>query len=224
MNLVRPKCRIVIVDDHTLFREGLRTILEMEEDIEVVADAENAEDIVELVWQTKPDVLLLDIRMPQGSGLDAVPAVLRISPRTQVLVLTACDEKEEHVRAFRLGAKGVVLKDSARQTLMQAIHTVRAGQVWVDARMTGTLVEELAQLGPDSAAVSTRDENGLTEREREIVKLVATGQKNREVGATLSISERTVKTHLTNIFQKLGVRDRVGLVMYALRHGLTGAV
>ncbi|TMA48804.1 MAG: response regulator transcription factor [Deltaproteobacteria bacterium] len=142
----------------------------------------------------------------------------------QVLVLTASDEKEEHVRAFRLGAKGVVLKDSARQTLMQAIHTVRAGQVWVDARMTGTLVEELAQLGPDSAAVSARDENGLTEREREIVKLVATGQKNREVGATLSISERTVKTHLTNIFQKLGVRDRVGLVMYALRHGLTGAV
>jgi len=224
MNLVRPKCRIVIVDDHTLFREGLRTILEMEEDIEVVADAENAEDIVELVWQTKPDVLLLDIRMPQGSGLDAVPAVLRISPRTQVLVLTASDEKEEHVRAFRLGAKGVVLKDSARQTLMQAIHTVRAGQVWVDARMTGTLVEELAQLGPDSAAASTRDENGLTEREREIVRLVATGQKNREVGATLSISERTVKTHLTNIFQKLGVRDRVGLVMYALRHGLAGAV
>jgi len=224
MNSVSPKCRVVIVDDHTLFREGLRTILEMEDDIEVVADAENAEDIVELVWQTKPDVLLLDIRMPQGSGLDAVPAVLRISPRTQVLVLTASDEKEEHVRAFRLGAKGVVLKDSARQTLMQAIHTVCAGQVWVDARMTGTLVEELAQLGPDSSAVVTRDENGLTEREREIVRLVATGQKNREVGATLSISERTVKTHLTNIFQKLGVRDRVGLVMYVLRHGLTGAV
>jgi len=223
MNSVRPKCRVVIVDDHTLFREGLRTILEMEDDIEVLADAENAEDIVELVWQTKPDVLLLDIRMPQGSGLDAVPAVLRISPRTQVLVLTASDEKEEHVRAFRLGAKGVVLKDSARQTLMQAIHTVCAGQVWVDARMTGTLVEELAQLGPDSSAVVTRDENGLTEREREIVRLVATGQKNREVGATLSISERTVKTHLTNIFQKLGVRDRVALVMYALRHGLAGA-
>ena len=223
MNSVRPKCRVVIVDDHTLFREGLRTILEMEDDIEVVADAENEEDNVELVWQTKPDVLLLDIRMPQGSGLDAVPAVLRISPRTQVLVLTASDEKEEHVRAFRLGAKGVVLKDSARQTLMQAIHTVCAGQVWVDARMTGTLVEELAQLGPDSSAVVTRDENGLTEREREIVRLVATGQKNREVGATLSISERTVKTHLTNIFQKLGVRDRVALVMYALRHGLAGA-
>ena len=100
MSLTKPKRRIVIVDDHTLFREGLRTILEMEEDIEVVADAESAEDIVELVWQTRPDVLLLDIRMPQGSGLDAVPAVLRISPGTQVLVLTASDEKEEHVRAF----------------------------------------------------------------------------------------------------------------------------
>lgn len=219
----RLKRRVVIVDDHTLFREGLRTILEMEDGLEVVADAESAEDIVELVWQTKPDVLLLDIRMPQGSGLDAVPAVLRISPRTQVLVLTACDEKEEHVRAFKLGAKGVILKDSARQTLMQAIETVCTGQVWVDPRMTGALVEELAHLGPESGGSAGRDENGLTERELEIVRLVASGFKNKEVGATLTISERTVKTHLTNIFQKLAVRDRVGLVMYALRHGLTKA-
>ena len=221
MSLPRPTLRVVIVDDHTLFREGLRTILEMEENIEVVADAENAEDLVELVWQTKPDVLLLDIRMPQGSGLDAVPAVLRISPRTQVLVLTACDEKEEHVRAFKLGAKGVVLKDSARQTLMQAIQTVCTGQVWVDPRMAGVLVEELSHIPPGGG--STRDENGLTERELEIVRLVASGYKNKEVGQTLTISERTVKTHLTNVFQKLGVRDRVGLVMYALRHGLTRA-
>jgi DNA-binding NarL/FixJ family response regulator len=223
MTFARPKLRVVIVDDHTLFREGLRTILEMEEDIEVVADAENAEDIVELIWQTRPDVLLLDIRMPQGCGLDAVPAVLRISPRTQVLVLTACDEKEEHVRAFKLGAKGVILKDSARQTLMQAIHTVCGGQVWVDPRMATALVEELSHLGPESAGPAGRDENGLTERELEIVRLVASGYKNKEVGNTLTISERTVKTHLTNIFQKLGVRDRVGLVMYALRHGLTRA-
>jgi DNA-binding NarL/FixJ family response regulator len=223
MSLPRPTRRIVIVDDHTLFREGLRTILEMEEDVEVVADAENAEDLVELVWQTKPDVLLLDIRMPQGSGLDAVPAVLRISPRTQVLILTASDEKEEHVRAFKLGAKGVVLKDSARETLMQAIHTVCTGQVWVDPRMAGVLVEELSHLGPGGASATGRDENGLTERELEIVRLVASGYKNKEVAVTLTISERTVKTHLTNIFQKLGVRDRVGLVMYALRHGLTRA-
>lgn len=222
MTLSRPKRRIVIVDDHTLFRDGLRHILEMEEGIEVVADAESAEDIVELVWQTRPDVLLLDIRMPQGSGLDAVPAVLRISPRTRVLVLTACDEKEEHVRAFKLGAKGVILKDSARQTLMQAIQTVCAGEVWVDPRMAGTLVEEISHL-PEGASLGSRDEHGLTERELEIVRLVASGRKNKEVGATLTISERTVKTHLTNIFQKLGVRDRVGLVMYALRHGLTRA-
>ncbi len=223
MTLPRPKIRVVIVDDHTLFRDGLRTILEMEEHVEVVADAESAEDIVELIWQTKPDVLLLDIRMPQGSGLDAVPAVLRISPRTRVLVLTACDEKEEHVRAFKLGAKGVVLKDSARQTLMQALESVSQGHVWVDPRMAGTLVEEISHLGPGGSQTSTRDENGLTERELEIVRLVASGYKNKEVGITLTISERTVKTHLTNVFQKLGVRDRVGLVMYALRHGLTRA-
>ena len=217
------KLRLVLIDDHTLFREGLRTILETEEDIEVVADAESAEDIVELVWQTRPDVLLLDIRMPQGSGLDAVPAVLKISPNTHVLVLTACDEKEEHVRAFRLGAKGVILKDSARQTLMQAIRTVCRGEVWMDPRMSGALAEELSHIGSEGDPISTRQENGLTERELEIVRLVASGYKNKEVGATLAISERTVKTHLTNIFQKLGVRDRVGLVMYALRHNLTAA-
>jgi len=223
MNLTSRRLRIVIVDDHTLFREGLRTILAMEDDIEVVADVESAEDIVELMWQARPDVLLLDIRMPQGNGLDAVPAVLRISPGTQVLVLTASDEKDEHVRAFKLGAKGVILKDSARQTLIQAIRTVCRGEVWIDPRMSGLLVEELSRPGLDGDSPSVRQENGLTERELEIVRLVAQGFKNKEVGSTLTISERTVKTHLTNIFQKLGVRDRVGLVMYALRHGLTQA-
>lgn len=221
MTMGLRKRRIVIVDDHTLFREGLKTILATEEDLEVVADVESAEDIVELVWQSRPDLLLLDIRMPQGSGLDAIPAVLKISPNTQVLVLTASDEKEEHVRAFRLGAKGVILKDSARQTLTQAIRTVCRGEVWMDPRMSGALAEELSHLGGESEPISTRHENGLTERELEIVKLVASGFKNKEVGNTLAISERTVKTHLTNIFQKLGVRDRVGLVMYALKHNLT---
>ncbi|MGH7895399.1 MAG: LuxR C-terminal-related transcriptional regulator, partial [Candidatus Binatia bacterium] len=158
-----------------------------------------------------------------GSGLDAIPAVLKINPNTQVLVLTASDEKEEHVRAFRLGAKGVILKDSARQTLMQAIRTVCRGEMWMDPRMSSALVDELSHLGGDGDVVSMRHENGLTERELEIVRLVASGYKNKEVGTSLSISERTVKTHLTNIFQKLGVRDRVGLVMYALKHGITGA-
>src|SRR5438309_11583526 len=106
---------------------------------------------------------------------------------------------------------------------MQASRGVCAGQVWVDDRMRSALVEERSHLGPESSSSGGGDENGLTERELEIVRLVASGNKNKEVGATLTISERTVKTHLTNVFQKLGVRDRVGLVMYALRHGLTKA-
>jgi len=220
---VGRKIRIVLVDDHTLFREGLRSILETEDDFDVVADTENADDVVEIVWQKRPDLLLLDIRMPQGSGLDAIPAVLRMNPGTQVLVLTACDEKEEHVRAFRLGAKGVILKDSARQTLAQAIRAVHQGNVWMDPRMSGALAEELSHMGPETEPTSARHETGLTDRELEIVRLVASGFRNKEVGNTLSISERTVKTHLTNIFQKLGVRDRVGLVMYALRNNLTAA-
>jgi two-component system response regulator DegU len=224
MSIMPRKQRIVIVDDHTLFREGLRTILSTEDDLEVVADVESAEDLVELVWRTKPDLLLLDIHMPTGSGLDAVPAVLKISPQTQVLVLTASDDRDDHVRAFRSGAKGVVLKDSARQTLVQAIHAVCRGDVWMDPRMSGALAEELTHMGSGGdEPAPPRNENGLTERELEIVRLVASGYKNKEVGATLMISERTVKTHLTNVFQKLGVRDRVGLVMYALKHNLTAA-
>jgi DNA-binding NarL/FixJ family response regulator len=217
------KLRLVLVDDHTLFREGLRTILEAEDDFEVVADLESAEDVVEVVWQQKPDVLLLDIRMPQGSGLDAVPAVVRIHPGTQVLVLTACDEMEEHVRAFKLGARGVVLKDSARQTLIQAIRAVCRGEVWMDPRMRGVLVAELGRSGGDAEAFGASRDDGLTDRELEIVRLIAAGKKNKDVAATLSISERTVRTNLTSVFQKLGVRDRIGLVMYALRHGLTAA-
>jgi len=161
MTFTPRKLRIVIVDDHTLFREGLRNMLREEEDFEVVGDYESAEDIVELMWQLRPDLLLLDIKMPQGSGLDAVPAVLRISPSTQVLVLTASDEKEDHLRAFKLGAKGVVLKDSARQTLMDAIRTVCRGEKWVDPRMASLL--DRAHLGGDD--VAGRNDTGLTDRE-----------------------------------------------------------
>lgn len=220
MSLPPRKWRVVLVDDHTLFRDGLRTILQLEDDIEVIADVESAEDLVELVWQTKPDLVLLDICMPQGNGLDAVPAVVRINPETRVLVLTASDEQAEHVRALMLGAKGVVLKDSARQTLMQAIRTVCRGGFWIDPRMRRSVVGEAAQ---DEAVGGhgARGSGGLTDRELEIIRLVASGQKNREVSAALAISERTVKAHLQNIFQKLGVRDRVALVMYALQRGLT---
>lgn len=223
MNIQPRRRRVVIVDDHTLFRDGLRTILGMEDDFEVIADVESAEDIVELMWETKPDVLLLDIRMPQGSGLDAIPAIVRISPNTTVIVLTACDEMEEHVRAFKLGARGVVLKDSARNTLVQAIRSVCRGETWMDPRMRGVLVAELARSGDAGDDISIDRDDGLTDRELEIVRLVAAGKKNKEVAAQLAISERTVRTNLTSVFQKLGVRDRIGLVMYALRHGLTAA-
>lgn len=223
MNIPPRRRRVVIVDDHTLFRDGLRTILGMEEDFEVIADVESAEDIVELMWETKPDVLLLDIRMPQGSGLDAIPAICRISPNTTVIVLTACDEIEEHVRAFKLGARGVVLKDSARSTLVQAIRSVCRGETWMDPRLRGILVAELARSGDVGDAITIDRDDGLTDRELEIVRLVAAGKKNKEVAEHLAISERTVRTNLTSVFQKLGVRDRIGLVMYALRHGLTAA-
>lgn len=223
MSSTHRKWRVVLVDDHTLFRDGLRTILQMEDDIEVIADAESAEDIVELVWQTKPDIVLLDIRMPRGSGLDAIPAIVRISPETRVLVLTACDEREEHVRALKLGAKGVVVKDSARQTLIQAIRVVCGGGFWSDPRTRCALDDHGEPKVVTSETHSWWSNARLTDRELEVVRLVAAGRRNREVAAALDISERTVKAHLQAVFQKLGVRDRVALVMYALQQGLTQA-
>src|SRR5262249_34565634 len=128
----------------------------------------------------------------------------------------------DHVRAFRLGAKGVILKDSARQTLMQAIRTVCGGEVWMDPRMSGALAEELSHMG-EGEPISTRQENGLTERELEIVRLVASGYKNKEAASLLATGRRTVNAARTTIFQKLGVRAGVGLVMFALRPNLPPA-
>jgi DNA-binding NarL/FixJ family response regulator len=127
------------------------------------------------------------------------------------------------VRAFKLGARGVVLKDSARNTLVQAIRSVCRGETWMDPRMRSVLVAELARSGDAGEGITIDRDDGLTDRELEIVRLVAAGKKNKEVADQLSISERTVRTNLTSVFQKLGVRDRIGLVMYALRHGLTAA-
>jgi DNA-binding NarL/FixJ family response regulator len=210
-------CRVVIVDDHTLFREGLRKILETDGGIDVVGDVDDPEVATRLVTETQPDVLLLDIRMPQANGLDYIGVVRAARPQIKILVLTASDDPHDHARAVRLGANGILLKDSARDTLTQAIAAIDAGGLWLDPRtaagLAGTLSGEVGGGDPDRPL--------LTEREIVIVRLIAAGRRNREVGTELAISERTVKTHLTHIFRKLGVRDRAGLAMYALRHGLT---
>ncbi|MFP6600179.1 MAG: response regulator transcription factor [Deltaproteobacteria bacterium] len=207
--------RIAIVDDHTMLREGLRKILSMEDDLEVVADTEDARKAALIVAQNKPDVLLLDIRMPGTGGLEVIGPVHEACPSTKVLMLTASDDRRDHVAALSQGARGIIMKDSAADTLVTAIRAVYGGEAWVDREITGTLLEELAHRG-GGGEQGEAEQQRLTARESEVVDLVISGCRNREISERLSISEKTVKAHLSNIFAKLGVRDRLELAIYAL--------
>jgi two-component system response regulator DegU len=196
--------RLIIADDHALFRQGLRSLLLLQGDIEVAAEAESAAELTRLSL-TSYDILLLDLQMEQWS-IDYIP---ELSRQTTVIVLTATESIETGVTALRLGARAVVYKRCAIETLVTAIRAVAEGQVW---------------LPPDLQAAFVLQDNSvpkrLTARESDIVRLVAMGMRNAEVAERLSLSENTVKTHLTNIFHKLAIRDRLELVRYAIRAGL----
>lgn len=198
-----------------MLREGLRKILSMEEDLEVVADTDDARQAAVIASDMKPNVMLLDIRMPGTGGLEVIGPIHEASPETKVLILTASDDRRDHVAALSQGARGIIMKDSAAETLVTAIRAVHAGQAWVDREITGTLLEELAHRGAQ-APNTTTGPHTLTARESEIVDLVIAGCRNREISEHLTISEKTVKAHLSNIFAKLGVRDRLELAIYAL--------
>ncbi len=198
--------RLIIADDHALFRGGLKSLLRRQRDVRVVAEVESASALLSTLAESGCDVLLLDLQMERW----AIDDIKRLSELTQVVVLTASESVENAITAMRFGARAVVQKRFAVQTLMEAIHAVANGQVW----MPPTLQAELA------SQWCATDSKHLTSRETEIVQHVARGLRNAEIGARLSISEATVKSHLNNIFEKLGLRDRVELAVYALRHGL----
>jgi two-component system, NarL family, response regulator DegU len=204
--------KVVIADDHTLFREGIKRMLSLEKDILVVGEASRGDEVAKLVERTKPDVLLLDLKMPKGDIVQTLLEVKDINPATKVLVLTAFSEDENIFNAAKGGARGYVLKGIDFSTLLRAIKTVHGGGLWVDKELPAAeAFEEIAQdqvddLGDareDSGAIKT-----LTRRELEILRLVAEGLTNEEIGKKIFISEKTVKTHLTNIFDKLKVNNR----------------
>jgi two-component system nitrate/nitrite response regulator NarL len=165
----------------------------------------------------KPDVLLLDLRMPEKDGLSVLENVNFDSLPTRVIVLTAAEDDRDIVRAMRLGARGIVLKQSASDLLVKSIRKVHQGEIWLDNRMTAEVINAFKK---SSEGVGRRDKPLLSDREREIVQLVAQGFRNREIGEKLFISEQTVKNHLHNIFDKLGVSDRLELALYAIHHRL----
>ena len=201
--------RLIIADDHALFRQGLKSLLLLEPDTEVVAEIESANDVNPAVTASNCDILLLDLQMDRWM-MEDIPQLARL---TNVIVLTASESAENGVRALRLGAKGIVQKRFAIETLMMAVRSVGDGLVWMPPMVQTEFARQESTSGKE-----------LTPRESEIVRYVASGLRNNEVAERLSITESTVKTHLNNIFQKLGVRDRLELTHYAIKTGMVAVI
>jgi len=209
--------RVVLVDDQALFRAGIRMLVDSQADLEVVGEASNGREGVDVVRAAQPDVVLIDIRMPVMDGLAATAELLADSQPPRVVMLTTFDLDEAAARAIRQGASGFLLKDADPEFLLAAIRTVHSGSAVIAASATRDLFAHFADAAP--AAVPSEYES-LTERERDIFALAARGLSNAEIAAREFLSEATVKTHISRILTKLGLRDRVQLVVFAFEHGL----
>jgi DNA-binding NarL/FixJ family response regulator len=221
MDSRRPQTvRILIADDHPIFRDGLKRLLESERDFKVVGEACDGVEAVKMVRQLKPEILLLDLAMPRGPGLEALREMSTDTTGVRVILLTAAAEKDQIVEALQLGARGVVLKDSATQILLKSIRAVMDGEYWVGRESVSNLVQYLRGLVGSSSNVARQRRYGLTPRELEIVSAVVAGYANKEIAEHFKISEDTVKHHLSNIFDKVGVSTRLELALFAVNQAL----
>jgi len=209
--------RVLIADDHTIFRDGLRKLLEAEDDMVVVGEARTGPECLALTHKLKPDVILLDLKMPEKDGLVVLAELSAEKVAAKAVVLTASEDERDFVEAVRRGARGIVLKQAATNVLLEGIRKVQRGEVWLDQRVTAQVMKAVAEA---PAVEARRLKPLLSEREQEVVGLVAQGFRNKEIAEQLGISEQTVKNHLHNIFDKLGVSDRLELALYALHHRL----
>ena len=215
-----PTINIVISDDHALFREGLRKLLEAEPGMRIVGEAVDGEETVKVVAQLKPHILLLDLSLPKMSGLEVLVELSKLGTDTRTIMLTAAIEREQVVEALQLGVRGIVLKHSALQLLLKSIRCVNEGQYWVGQEGVSDLIHALRRMKPSRNASEPRRNFGLSSREMEVIGLIVAGYTNKDLARELGISENTAKHHLTNIFDKLGVSNRLELVLYAVDNGL----
>lgn len=212
------KIRVMIADDHAMVRQGLKTILELEEDICVIAQASNGEEAVTMARREKPDIILMDINMPVLNGLQAIKQLKEEDINYKIIVLTLHQDREYLFKTLQLGCEGYVLKDAESSVLIEAIRNVFSDQTYIQPNMTGELVKEFNRVTlyeQDKSIV-----NNLTNREVEVLKLIAEGMINKEIAKDLYISEKTVKNHISNIFKKLDVNDRTQAAIYAFKHNI----
>jgi len=212
--------RVMVADDHPIVREGIRKLLELEEDIEVVAEASDGREVLETVKETKPDIVLLDLKMPGLDGLSVLQTLQHLKTGSKTIVLTASEDKNEWVQAMKLGCSGIVVKQTPPELIVKSIRKVHEGEIWLDSHTTAAVMRQFASPDGGVGRRRGRGRSPLSNREREIVALVAQGYRNREMAEKMFISEQTVKNHLHNIFDKLGVSDRLELALYAIHKGL----
>ncbi len=215
---MKPSLRILVADDHPVVREGLRLILESADGIEVVGDACDGADAIRLDEELAPDVILMDLRMPGVGGLEAIERIRSRRPDAAIVVLTTFDEDDLMVRALRAGARGYLLKDATRESLLDAVRAAARGDTVLSPDVLARVLERAPSSGRRAGAPPS--DAALSERERQVLDGVVRGERNRQIAGRLGIAERTVKAHLASIFNKLGVDSRAAAVAAALQRGL----
>jgi DNA-binding NarL/FixJ family response regulator len=212
--------RILIADDHPIFRSGLRSLLSSEPRFRVVGEAGDGEEALAMVRRLKPDILILDLSMPRLPGMEALRELTASASPARIIILTVAIEKLQMIEALQLGARGIVLKDTATAVVMDCIRAVREGHFWVGRNKVTDIMQCLRELMAQAGTPKVRKTFGLTPRELEVVAAIVTGLSNREIAQKFSLSEQTVKHHLTNIFNKTGVSSRLELAIFAVNHQL----
>ena len=213
------RIRVLVVDDHQMFRRGVAMVLEQQPDLELVGEAGDSAEAVKIATDTLPDVVLMDVKMPRGSGIDATAQIKELVPSAKILMLTISEEEADLYDSLKAGATGYLLKDVAIEEVVEAIRSVYAGESRISPSMASKLINEFAAMSKRGEEKPTSPQPRLTEREMEVLRLVAKGRNNRDIAKELFISENTVKNHIRNILEKLHLHSRMQAVVYAVREG-----